>query len=190
MKETLNRLVTSACETFVSLPLIEDCQDSDGNNSDDAPISVSPAPGRPVSSPSFHGNDLTHLVQKVSQQAHVIASRASAHRRQFRQSMTHSHSHSHGNLMELREGEEDEARKEQLKFPSDFTIDSTYCGMLEDKAAAMEALRGLVKVGQGARVARLGEELKSELESSLSEPDLRGEMAASVRPSNFLFLFV
>ena len=130
------------------------------------------------------GEDLGSLVDTVTRRAQAIASRAYARRKVFHKSMTHPHSRSHGNLVELEEGDEDEFhRKNRLKFPSDYAIDTSdadYYQLLGNKEEVMRTLRGLArsgcKVGKNKRdVAGGGEadgEVKGDLESSLSEPDL------------------
>ena len=110
----------------------------------------------------------------VTRRARAIASRAYARRKKFQKSMTHPYSRSHDNLIELQEDEEDELmRKDKLKFPSDYTIDSAYYQMLGNKEEALRTLRGLIRASREVEkggVAR--QEKDGELEGSLSEPDL------------------
>ena len=95
--------------------------------------------------------------------------------------MTHPYSRSHGNLVELLEGDEDEMlRKDRLKFPSDFNIDSTFHEMLQNREEALKAIRVLARASKEAQrsggVVRSEDVERGELETSLSEPDLhRGE---------------
>ena len=130
--------------------------------------------------------DLNTLVDTVKRHAQ-IASRAYARRKNFQKSMTHPHSRSYGNLMDLEEGAEDEmVRKDRLKFPSDYAVDSAYYQLLGNKEDAMRTLRGLLRAGRemggaggkaGGVVNGESHEEKGELESSLSEPDLhRGKL--------------
>lgn len=172
----MNRLVTSACETFVSAPL------KDGGKE------VSPEGGTPNStSPSLSSRpgsglngDLSQMVSAVTRRAEAIANQAYARRKKFQKSMTHPHSRSYGNLIELQEDEEDEmVRKDRLKFPSDCAIDSTYCQLLENKEEALHALRRLVRASREVERSPRHEEgpvVSGDLESSLSEPDLHRGM--------------
>lgn len=121
------------------------------------------------------GDDLNHLVDAVTRRAQVIASRAYARRKKFHKTMTHPHSRSHGNLMELLEGDEDEVlRRDRLKFPSDFALDSTYHEMLGNREDALRALRGMIRASREVERRGVvgGEGRKEDLEASLSEPDL------------------
>ena len=128
-------------------------------------------------SPLGGDDDLAQIVDMVTLRAKVIASRAHA-RKKFRKSMTQGHSRSHGNLMELlEEAEEDELiRKERLRYPSDFSIDSTYYEILHNKEKTLRGLRELIRAGKAVEKGhgtREGEEdVKNDLELSLSEPDL------------------
>ena len=190
----MNRLVTSACETFVSATLKDG-----GRETTPSPEEAPPSPHSSHSGSSLNGMvshwnekmmcifvclaelngvaeaevDLNTLVDTVKRHAQ-IASRAYAKRKTFQKSLTHPHSRSYGNLMDLDEGVEDEmSRKDKLKFPSDCAVDSPYYQMLENKEDAMRALRGLIRAGKEAGGAGgKGGGAKSELESSLSEPDL------------------
>ena len=117
------------------------------------------------------GDELKRLVESVTCRAESIASRAYVHRKHSQKAMSHPHSRSHGNLVDLQEGDEDSAlRKERLKFPSDFAIDSAH-RMLINRVEALQALRTLIRSSKAVKkrgVAREG----GDLESSLSEPEL------------------
>lgn len=110
----------------------------------------------------------------VTRRAEAIASRAYARRKKFQKSMTHSYSRSHDNLIELQEDDEDEfMRKDRLKFPSDYNIDSAYYEMLGNKDEALRTLRGLIRASREVeRGAVVTQEKEGELEGSLSEPEL------------------
>ena len=139
----------------------------------------------------LHVDSLHQMVDTVTRRAQVIANRAYAHRRKFHKSMTHPHSRSHDNLVELQEGvgEEEEARRERLKFPSDYSMDSTYHHLLQDREEALLALRGLAHASRGPPGpggkreggAQAGGVVKGEeLEVSISEPDLHRGMCVCV----------
>ena len=116
-------------------------------------------------------DELKRLVDSVTCRAESIASRAYAHRKHSQKSMSHPHSRSHGNLVDLQEGDEESAlRRERLKFPSDFAIDSAH-RMLINRAEALQALRTLIRNSKAIKKRGVARE-KADLESSLSEPEL------------------
>lgn len=143
------------------------------------------------------GDDLNQLVAVVTHRAQMITSRANARKKKFQKSMAHPHSSSHGsltpphscshgNLIEMQEDIYDEEllKKDRLKFPSDFAIDSTHQEMRGNKEAVLRAIRELVKVGRaedGGGARRGGP--KEEMEVSLSEPDLCRGTCVCVRVS-------
>lgn len=88
--------------------------------------------------------------------------------------MTHPYSRSHDNLIELQEDDEDEfVRKDRLKFPSDYTMDSTYYEMVGNKEEALRTLRGLIRASREVEKGGVAtQEKEGELEGSLSEPEL------------------
>lgn len=139
-------------------------------------------------SADLDGDDLNDLVGVVTRRAQAIANQAYARRQKFQKSMTHPHSRSYGNLIELQEDEEEEVvRKNRLKFPSDYAIDSTYQEMLGNREDAMRTLRGLVRtsreVGEEVGMVRGRKKVageNEELESSLSEPNLHRGMYVCV----------
>lgn len=194
LRETLNRLVTSACETFVSAPLKEGGDQETSPLRGGTPSSLSPSSSRPGSSMldngsrdswdmDRHANDLAQIVDTVSHHARVIASHA--HQRNS-VPQGHTHSRSHGNLVELQEVDEDELRrKDHLKYPSDYAVDSTYYQLLQDKNQAYRALRTLAHAGKEVKtrgcVVREEDRVANDLESSLSEPDLHRGMHMCTR---------
>ena len=148
------------------------------------PYSLSPASSRPNSSLDDHSqdswgggrgdNDLNQLVEKVGIRARDIAHRAHARRKEFQKSMEYGHSLSHGNLMDLREGEEDVTmQRNPLKFPSAYAIDSNYYEIIDKEETTIHALRDLIRTGKMTKKSSVDKERKENgLVSSLSEPEL------------------
>ena len=160
----LNRLVTSACETFVSSPL-----DKDGGKDAQTEKNPSPSTSRPNSildnglpnswKADLRADDTHH--RKIISQDQIL-------------------SHSHGSLMNpLQVGKGELHGRNRLKYQSDGAVNSSGYQILQDKDDRMQAYVTLIPAGRDgtSRSSAVSEDgmdmhVTNELESSLSEPDL------------------
>ena len=187
-KETQNRLVTSACETFASTILKE--PGAIHSSPSATPPSSSSASSRPSSivsgdhmrshdprPPSLSDEQLTTLLDKVQLRATVLA-RAYAQKSKFKKSMSIL-SKSFGNLAELKEVDEEElSRQLKLKFPSEFRLNSDYYELEGNASVIVKAMNELIQQAKKRKRRRGGPWLplatppSHQLELSFSEPDL------------------
>ena len=174
LREIQNRLINSACESFVTSQV----RDSGVVSSPSAtPLSSSPASTRPSSIASTKSHDLwtpptthsskshdswttpsesdvntqlSHLLDTVSLRARAI-NQAYTNRSKVTQAMNLITTRSHDNLSELQEAEEDDMvrrdRLEQLKFPSELQL---YKSAYEVEEEARNVLGVVEKLKDGA----------------------------------------
>ena len=189
LKEIQNRLVTSACESFVAAKPKDDNVTHPSAGSLATPNSLSPASSHPssIASGKLRNNhidgDLDTLVGQVSLRAQLIAQ---AHKNKLALQLI---SRSFDNLSELLESGNDaaayrRARLKQFKFSSECGLPSTY-GELEGSAhlvmrrmdMLIQESKKLERRGQRRQTTGQGEESEDQWEEhdmSLSEPNLLG----------------
>lgn len=188
LKEIQNRLVTSACESFVAAKLKDDVSTHPSAGSLATPHSLSPSSTRPSSVASgnnlntnhIDGCDLDALVGQVSLRAQLIAQ---AHKNKL--SSQQPMSRSFANISELQDNSAESAyrraRLQQFKFSSECGLHSELEGSAQLVMRRMDKLVQESKKlerreqrwpGQGEEPEDQWEELDMEL--SLSEPNLIG----------------
>ena len=187
LKETQNRLITSACESFASAQLNEHLPtlptspsvtsvsssltgissisgDHMRSHDDHMRSHDSAHPLRRVATPMEvdRDADVRELLSKVSTKARVIALRSQAFKRRHRFKKL-MRSRSIGHLAELRETEEEEiarvARTEKLiKFPSELHLSAAYVDLEERAGVIVGALNRLIKGGPRVQASEVEEE--------------------------------
>lgn len=190
LKEIQNRLVASACESFVTAKLKDEISTHPSAGLLAMPHSLSPSSSRPssVASGNNHidGCDLDALVGQVSLRAQLIA-QAHKNKLSSRQPM----SRSFANISELQNSSAESAyrraRLQQFKFSSECGLHSELEGSAQLVIGRMDKLihesKRLERRGQRRRQAGRGEDQGEEpedqweeldMELSLSEPNLVG----------------
>ena len=198
LKEIQNRLVTSACESFVAAKLKVDISTHPSAGSLATPHSLSPTSTRPSSIASGNNltltnenhidgcTDLDTIVGQVSLSARLIAQ---AHKTKL--SSQQPMSRSFANISELRDGRSAESeyyRKARL-LQKQFKFSSDECGLhtgyremegsvqlvMKRMDRLIQESKKLERRGQtGRQLAEQGEREEPDLEMSLSEPNLIG----------------
>lgn len=186
LKEIQNRLVTSACESFVAAKL-KDPTLVPSNASSATPHSLSPASTRPSSTVSGKlDQDLDELVGQVSLRAHIIAQ---AHKNRLAsQPQT---SRSFADLSELREASGEatnhRARLLQSKYSSELGLHSSSKELERSTNQVMKRIDALIQESRrvrsgsgqtkGSAVSGRGQETEDqweefEMDITLSDPSL------------------
>ena len=151
LKEIQNRLVTSACESFVAAKL-KDPTLVPSNASSTTPHSLSPASTRPSSTVSGKlDQDLDELVGQVSLRARIIAQ---AHK--SRLASQPPTSRSFADLSELREASRNPTNHrarflQQHKFSSEFRLHSTSTELGANANQVMKRIDALIQESRRVR---------------------------------------